>query len=328
MMSRAHRTPLPQPLDCGNRAKETRRPGKSLGLFGCAMTLVLNACLADERVVPDPGIGQAAGGRSWVLKEPADDKVVFSGALDFEGTSVGNHGIVYPAPNAAAFLASVVTHGLIVGSKKSSQRKKAQDSADKVLEPYQSILETVSYRQLARRWADGVLPGSGRKLIAASESPEAGAWLIEAAPVFLMAQDQRTLSLEAAISIRAPGVADDAVYQGHIRVVSPAVETAHLAEAWAADGGRKLREVSAWLFSESMDIAMGAAVDGTGKSDEPFRTIRYLEGTTEKMERAQLVREHCGRLVIKTLRGSLMSVPARASGSSRGKGTEAPCAEG
>lgn len=65
--------------------------------------------------------------------------------------------------------------------------------------------------------------------------------------------------------------------------------------------------------------AMKVAIDGSN-TDQPFRTIRYVEGTAEKMERAQLVSEHCGRLVIKTLRGSLMSVPVKASASTGGNG--------
>ncbi len=34
-----------------------------------------------------------------------------------------------------------------------------------------------------------------------------------------------------------------------------------------------------------------------------------MEGGTERIERAQVLHEQCGRLMIKTLRGALMSVP-------------------
>ncbi|MDP2028066.1 MAG: hypothetical protein Q8K12_00295 [Thiobacillus sp.] len=277
------------------------------------MTLGLNACLADEPVGAERADGQVTLGRSWTLKLPTDDRVAFSGALDFEGASVNPGFMMYPAPNPGVFLASVISHALIVGAQKSSQREQAQESADKVLDPYQPILSTVSYQELARRWIDGMLPGSSRKLIGAAESPGRDEWLIETTPVFLMAQDQRTLSLDAVVSIRAPGAPASAGSQSHIRVIAPAEESADLAATWAADQGKKLKEVSAWLFSESLNIAMSAAIDGTGQTGQPVRTIRYLEGTTEKMERAQLISERYGRLLIKTLRGSLMSVPVKVS---------------
>jgi hypothetical protein len=69
------------------------------------------------------------------------------------------------------------------------------------------------------------------------------------------------------------------------------------------------------------------ANNGASNNDQPFRTIRYLEGTAEKMERAQLINEHCGRLLIKTLRGSLMSVPAKAS-APRGSSADMTCGNG
>ena len=323
MMPSAPQAMFLQLPGCENRVRS--RLGKLLGVVGCVMTLGLNACLADEPAGTELVDGQATSGRNWTLKMPTDDRVVFSGALDFEGASVNPGFMMYPAPNPGVFLASVITHALIVGSQKDSQREKAQESADKVLDPYQPILSSVSYKELARRWVDGMLPGSSRKLIGAAESPGRDEWLIETTPVFLMAQDQRTLSLDAVVSIRAPGVTESAGYQSHIRVISPAEESTDLTEMWTAGQGKKLKEVSAWLLSESLNMAISAAMNGTGQTGQPFRTIRYLEGTTEKMERAQLVSEHCGRLVIKTLRGLLLSVPVKASTSSGGNTPETTC---
>ena len=291
---------------CENRVRS--RLGTLLGVVGCVMTLGLNACLAAEAVG-----GQATRGRSWTLKLPTDDRVVFSGALDFQGARVNSGSMMYPAPNPGVFLASVITHALIVGVQKNSQREKAQVSADQVLDPYQSILSAVSYQELAHRWVDGMLPGSSRKLIGAAESPGRDEWLIETTPVFLMAQDQRTLSLDAVVSIRAPGAPASAGSESHIRVIAPVEESTDIATTWAANQGKKLKEVSAWLLSESLNIAMNAAIDGSGQTGQPVRTVRYIEGTTEKMERAQLISERDGRLLIKTLRGSLMSVPVKVS---------------
>jgi hypothetical protein len=327
MRTGAGRAMLLQPPRCGSRVRLVVGLGKTLGAFFCAMTLGLAACWAADSTESEPGTGDATSDRGWSLKLPEDDKVVFSGALDHDGVSVGTNSMMYPAPNAAGFIAAVITHGLIVESQKNSQRKTAQESADKVLDPYQSILSTISYRQLARPWIEDLQPGASRKLIGAAESPGSDEWLIEATPVFLMAQDRRTLSLDVLVSIRESGAKSDAGYQNLIHVISPAVENEDPAAAWAADEGKKLKEVSAWLFSESLNIAMRAAVDGSA-NDQPFRTIRYLEGTSEKMERAQLISEDCGRLLIKTLRGSLMSVPVRAPAGTGGNSTKMACGKG
>ena len=179
---------------------------RPLVLLGCVMLLGSTACLADEPAGSDRTNGQAINVRSWALKLPKDDRVVFSGSNDYLGANVSPNSMLYPAPNAAVFLVSVITHGLIAESQKNSQRKQAQESADKVLEPYQPILSTLSYRQLARPWADCISAGASKKLIGDTESPGSDDWLIEITPVFLMAQSQRTLILDALVAIHSPGV--------------------------------------------------------------------------------------------------------------------------
>lgn len=36
------------------------------------------------------------------------------------------------------------------------------------------------------------------------------------------------------------------------------------------------------------------------------KTVRYMEGSKEKLERAELLRETCDSLILRTLRGNLM----------------------
>ena len=99
-------------------------------------------------------------------------------------------------------------------------------------------------------------------------------------------------------------------------------------ETWLADQGKRLKEISAWLFSESLKIAMSAAYSGADTTEQPVRTIRYFEGSAEKMERAQVISEQCGRMVIKTLRGALMSVPIKSSTSIVGNPPKIECEKG
>lgn len=310
-----------------SRGNGVRWTGRAFVASCCVAALGFGSCQAADPVEPESGDAVAAGGHSWSLRLPGDGKVAFRGALDDGGASVGSPSMLYPAPNAAGFIAAVITHGLIVESQKNTQRKKAQENADRVLDPYRSLLDVITYEELARAWGERMPQEGARKLIGPSEAPAIGGWLIEAKPVFTMAQDQRTLRLDAAITIRAPDAADSAASQHHILVISPAVGSESPTEAWTAGEGKALREASAWLFAESVDIAMGAAAGDGDVADRPFRTIRYLEGRTEKMERAQLISEQCGRAIIKTLRGALMSVQLKAP-TPGASGAQASCAQG
>ena len=69
------------------------------------------------------------------------------------------------------------------------------------------------------------------------------------------------------------------------------------------------------MVAHTVEIAMAQATTvapaGAGADETPFRTHRYLMGSDEKMERSQLVASACNRSVLRTLRGSLLSVPVR-----------------
>ena len=81
---------------------------------------------------------------------------------------------------------------------------------------------------------------------------------------------------------------------------------------WLESRGQRLTEESAALFAESLDIALSDAAAALGDKNAPQKTFRYREGGVEKMERAQWAAERCGRTVIRTLRGWLMSIPVGA----------------
>ena len=247
---------------------------------------------------------------SWSLRLPKDDKVIYRGVVSFDEAGVGNRQITYPAPNAVGLLAAVLTYGAIVGSMKDSQKDKLQEGADKVLLPYESVLASYKHQELMRRGLQKTLTGGSKKLVEFSEKP-GGDWFIESAPVFSITQDQTTIILDISISVYAPNAPSAAAYQNTVRVVSLAKDGADLASFWTAKDGEKLKEESASLLAESLDIILSEMASGPSKEGNPYKTVRYFEGTTEKMERGQLISERCGRVLIKTLRGGLMSVPAR-----------------
>ena len=247
---------------------------------------------------------------NWSLRLPKDDIVVYKGVVSFDAAGVGSAPILYPAPNAVGLLAAVITHGLIVESSKKAQKDKLQEAADQVLSPYQAVLSNYKHKELMQRGLEKTSTGGGKRLVEFSDRPDSD-WFIESAPTFSITQDQSVIILDNAISIYARDAAAPPAFQNSVRVISQAKVDTDLARFWTADQGEKLKEESAALFAESLDIALREVAGGSAQNSNAFKTIRYVEGSTEKMERAQIISERCNRVVIKTLRGSLMSVPSR-----------------
>jgi len=253
---------------------------------------------------------------TWALRLPTDNAVIYKGVATFDTQGTANPAIMYPAPNVAGFLAAVITHGIISESAQTRQRTQLQEAADRVLTPYKAVLSNYSHRELMQRALEKTSTGGEKKLIEPTEQASTE-WLIDSAPIFSMTQDQRAIILEHSVSIYKSNNPTTAAYRNTIKVISVPGDPENLVTFWTDNEGEKLKEESASLMAHSLDIAMNAAALGVGNNKNPQRTFRYREGGAEKMERAELINETCGRALIKTLRGWLMSIPLeRASASS------------
>jgi hypothetical protein len=98
----------------------------------------------------------------WYLRLPASGKVAFHGAVNFDNAGVGASGVPYPAPNAVGPLVAIAVHGAAVESSKNSQRKTITEAADKILAPYQTVLDSYEYVELMREGA-GRMAAAGSK---------------------------------------------------------------------------------------------------------------------------------------------------------------------
>lgn len=268
-----------------------------------------HAGTAQEAVLRAP-VTPPTEAREWSLRLPKQETVEFHGVVNFDdaGTKGGN--VLYPAPNAIIGLAAVLAHGAVVGSMQESQKQELRTKADKVLAPYQPVLQSYTYRDLMRRGLEKATLNGQKQLV--EFSAKSANWVIETAAVFSMTQDQRAIVLDNAIFIFAPK-AEKVTSQTVIRVVSQPREEPDLVAYWSANEGEKLKEESAGLLAESLNIAIGEIGKDPGKEPENTKTVRYSEGKTLKMERGQVVKEECNRIVVRTLRGELLSVPPRRS---------------
>jgi hypothetical protein len=275
--------------------------------------IVFPACADDADGQPTNVASQpSASPLVWSLQLPKEEMVIFRGVVNFDSAGADHASMLYPAPDAVGFLAGVLAHGLIVNSARKSQKDKLQETADQVLAPYRTVLDSFTSKDLVERALKKATTEGQKRIVNAAELPDTG-WLIESTPVFAMTQDQRAIMLDNTVTLRAPGNVPATETILKVRVVShPLVGTDQAAD-WTVSGGEKLKEVSAEIFAESLDTVFREAANRSDATNAPQKTIRYLEGTSEKIERAQLISTRCHRLVIKNLRGWLMSVPIAAA---------------
>ncbi|MES2948301.1 MAG: hypothetical protein V4858_07145 [Pseudomonadota bacterium] len=245
---------------------------------------------------------------NWSVRLPNDGKVSYRGVVGFDQAGTGGGAILYPAPGAVGLLVAVLTHGAIVESAKNAQKEKMQTDANMVLSSYQDALNSFDSRELMRRAADKASSPARARLLEPTEDPGQD-MVIHSVPVFSMTQDQKAIVLDNTIGIQMPGAVATAAYQSTIRVVSAVKEVEDPLTFWTGNNGEKLKDESAQLVAESLGIALQEIAVSAKTESFPYRTVRYREGATEKMERAQVISTRCDRLLIRTLRGQLMSVP-------------------
>jgi hypothetical protein len=272
------------------------------------LVLALTAMLAPALSMAEP---TAPMGPIWSLAALPDDVVAFQGQVDMDQAGLGTGGMLYPAPGPIGFLAAVVTHGLLNENSKNRQKTQLQETADKVLEPYREILAGLRVADLQRR-ALALLPAVERGQLLPTDQLPSAHGVVLSVPVFSMTQDQRALVLDASVSVRAPGGVD-AAWAHPVRVIWPAAQGAEPQSHWKVGDGETLKASCAAMLAESVDIGR-RAVRQTSEPDAaavPYKTYRFKEGGRERFERAQIVSADCDRLVLRTLRGAIISAPRR-----------------
>ncbi|MCV2350554.1 hypothetical protein [Paucibacter sp. Y2R2-4] len=241
------------------------------------------------------------------LKLPSTEAVMFRGVYSLDQVGLPMANMLYPGGNLVGFLASVVTHGLIVEGEKLRQRNKAEQEADRVLEALMPAIRAINMTSLF----DGAVGESTLKdrahlLRPDQENPSRS--MIEPAPVIWISQDRLSLIADVAMSVQVD--AQQAMWQGRVRVVSPRLEVADAVEHWNADEGQQLKQVCAQLVGKAIDVGFAyAQADSNKIAALPFQSVAYTVGGKKKVERAQVLHQDCNYRLLKTLRGDLFAVP-------------------
>jgi hypothetical protein len=246
------------------------------------------------------------------LRLPKDEKVSFA-ALPNDATVAGDPGsMMYSGPLPLA-LVELAAQGAFESHKQANEKKSRNSLNDIVLAPYQTSLNHFTNTELMRRALDELPTHGSKVLIQYSEKAGAG-WLIECSPKFFMTQDARALVLQNDIVIHSPDAASPPTFKNVVEVVGrPRDSVGRDSEnTWMIEDGALLTSASVDLLRESVSLALSELHGAFAGPARAYHTVRYPRGGEEKMERAQTLRQTPQRIVLKNLRGWIMSVPAAA----------------
>jgi hypothetical protein len=300
-----------------------RRP-LALCIAVCVQVLAGAACAgAVEDGVPAAESSGPLRIEALELRVPKDRLVSFSGVVSYDAAGGRPGYMAYPAPDPISAVAGLVTHGVIVGFQRKHEKSQIREAANEVLAPYEAVLERFTNADLMRRALDALEIEGNKALISATDAAVPGV-LVECRPAFFMTQDGRALVLENSIVVRR--IEAKAVTKGAASVVATANPTtvkvvgSPLPEAdsnieayWMAEEGDALQTASVNLLRDSLILALQDVHGPAAAYAADFRTVRYREGGAEKIERARILNESNSRLVLRNLRGWILSVPITTS---------------
>ncbi|MGM9482578.1 hypothetical protein ACS5PN_15405 [Roseateles sp. NT4] len=231
----------------------------------------------------------------------------FHGVLNKDGAGMKGGQILYPGgAGLAGLFVAVLTHAAINSSVQTAEMKRLQDKADAVLVPYAQALQSLSTDDLMMRTQEEV---SQRGWLPANAS-------LELRPVFLMTQDRRAVLMDVAAQFNDGSGAPTSTLG--MRVVSDPRAVTQEADDWAEADGYGLRRVCVALLTRAVQHLIGhlGNANRAGDANAPAaaeRTVRFVEGGAQRMERATVLEQRCGRALLRTLSNTLMSVPLAAT---------------
>lgn len=242
--------------------------------------------------------------RVLLLRPPTEPALLWRGMLATEGGAVGGGQQIgpYPVPGIGGLLVAILTHAAINEGVKSAEQKRLQAEADKVLEPYQPALAAWPAASLWNAVQAQAPDDLDLRLADIGQGP-AEATAVVLLPSFTLSQDESVLIADVALRFEAAA----ASVERWVRVVSSPLPTAALRTQGSANEALVLKKTASAMVVHALQV--GHLYRTANDPEPPARTHRYRRGKAQDMERGQLVHSACDRLVVRTLRGHLLSVP-------------------
>jgi len=288
-----------------------------VGLFsilcGCAaQTQNKVESLSEEAVIPTLTPLETTEGTYWV-------DVSHQKGLSFVGQRKPNKSnsrggsMMYPGGNAGTFLAAIAIHAAFQSSATATKNQAEMTEANKVLVPYQAIIEQLSLSDLMSStqffgWELGH-PRLNVKLV--DESVPFNGWHTLVNPVFIMSRNQDSIIIKSEISIidsRLNSImgANEPSYSRTIYVHESPI---HDKTQWLAEGGEYFETIVASLLRSSIVLGINDFSGFLPEKEAVASTIRYAENGTKKVERGYFIQQSCSHTVFESLQGDIKSVP-------------------
>ncbi|WP_066959905.1 hypothetical protein [Microbulbifer sp. Q7] len=276
-------------------------------LLAIGLSLALAACASSKNqnyVEHVKRTSDVSPGSMLLVKLEGDAPLEFYGEVDLDNVNADHGSMMYVANTPGVFAASILAHAVIAGSANDSQKAKAQEEANQVLLPYAAVIELMTEAGLVES-ALRDTSFAAYKFMPWTETADSSLSVV-VKPVFLMSQDQRTLTLKNAVTLIANGNEQAPAYQNLIEVVSIADGSGEILSHDA------VAATTADLFTTSL-LILEDELQGShaGKSEQ--KTLSYIHGGHKKFERGVVLSEQCDRMTFRSLRGWIKSVP-RANG--------------
>ena len=246
------------------------------------------------------------------LHFPNQDKVQFLGKIDTSQKAGDGAAVMYPGEaGVAGFVAAIAAHSIAASSVKNSRKKQMQESANRILQPFSQVIEQLAFEQLYPQSL--TLPGNTAPTVNLEPYSEHSAdnkWIIESTPTFYVTLEKKDLILQNAIRIYESAKPDNSAYQNTIAVVFNDTGTHLSNDGVPIDNGNPFASTVKNLFKESLDLAISDFINQQSPPDSyQTTTVRYLEDGEKKVERGNVMISSCEKIVFKTLRKWIKSVP-------------------
>jgi len=218
-----------------------------------------------------------------------NDNAIKSGNIMYDGSA-----------GAGGVIAQILTHAAINSNMKNSKLSKQQIEANKVLEPFQGILK--GYTQDAL-----IHDGNDYRFLFKDVGNNSSSLILDSYPVFYMSQDMRLLTLKHVVKVyryEDKGI----VYQNLIEVISPLIESGDLIEQLRSEQGSLLKNKLKDLYKDSLSLVI-SDLKGEYKASEAQKSFRIYSGDKMRIERGVGVAKKDDLIVIRNLRGWLVSFP-------------------
>jgi hypothetical protein len=247
------------------------------------------------------------------VKVPKGIATFIGKAADYSGT-IDSTAVLYPAVTPIDFFASVIAHAAIVDSMKNDYKNSMQSAADRVIEPYRKYSNSLKNEYLIKKLEEVAL-SRGFSLDKYENSLSADDYILDITPIFLLNTKEDTLILRNQFLVYKKKYQDKQgkkkplLFQNQIEVFSSTKDLDVTQQYWLDNEGENLKEEMNQLFSESLQLIASRISVGTESDKLTYKNYRYHDGDGVVFERAVSLNETCDKVVFKTLRGWLKSVP-------------------